>query len=371
MNPSISSLNEENDTLKFSIQNIDHSLLNSLRRVILSEIPSFVFHTFPYNENQCDIFINTTRFNNEILKQRLSCIPIHIKEDDFPYNEYIIEVNKKNDTSEIIFVTTQDFKIKNIASNKYLSETEQKKVFPPDSITGDYIILARLRPQIAENIPGEHLHFSSRISRKTSQDSSSYNVASSCGYGNTMDIARVNAIWNDKVKKYEAEKKTEEEIAFLKKDFMLLEAKRIFKPECFDFTLETIGIYSNMDLLYKGCTILAEKCKKLMEDLKEQNVSLKKSDNSTLDNEYILKLENEDYTLGNILNYVLYKKYYEGEKVLTFVGFQKPHPHIPESILRVALKDDADITTLQTIIMQTCEILVKFYHDLRSNFKVE
>ena len=371
MNPSISSLIEDNGTLKFSIENINHSLINSLRRIIMSEIPSFVFHTFPYEENQCEIFINTTRFNNEILKQRLSCIPIHIKEEDFPYKEYIVEVNKRNDSEEIIFVTTEDFKIKNVATNKYLTEAEQKKVFPPDSITGDYIILARLRPQVAENIPGEQLHFSCRLSQKTCKHSSSYNVVSTCSYGNMLDAVRIDAIWKDKAQTYEKEKKTPDEIEFLKKDFMLLEAKRIYKPDCFNFTIESIGIYSNMELLYKGCTLLAEKCKQLIEDIKEKNISLKKSDNSTLDNEYILKMENEDYTLGNILNYVLFKKYYEDEKVLTFVGFQKPHPHIPESILRMALVEDADITTLQTIIMQSCEMLIKFYNDLRVNFKLE
>ena len=39
--------------------------------ILLSNIPTVVFKTFPYSENKCDITKNTTRFNNEILKQRL------------------------------------------------------------------------------------------------------------------------------------------------------------------------------------------------------------------------------------------------------------------------------------------------------------
>ena len=39
-------------------------------------------------ENQCNILINTTKHNNEIVKQRLSCIPIHITDDDFPLDTY-------------------------------------------------------------------------------------------------------------------------------------------------------------------------------------------------------------------------------------------------------------------------------------------
>jgi hypothetical protein len=30
--------------------------------------------------NQCRIETNTTRFHNEIIKHRLSCIPIHVEE---------------------------------------------------------------------------------------------------------------------------------------------------------------------------------------------------------------------------------------------------------------------------------------------------
>ena len=41
--------------------------------------------TFPHEKNKANIEINTTRFNNEIIKQRLSCIPIHITDTAFDY----------------------------------------------------------------------------------------------------------------------------------------------------------------------------------------------------------------------------------------------------------------------------------------------
>ena len=34
--------------------------------------------TLPYEKNDAVFHENTTKFNNEILKQRLSCIPIYI-----------------------------------------------------------------------------------------------------------------------------------------------------------------------------------------------------------------------------------------------------------------------------------------------------
>ena len=77
----IAVINIENndDVLKFELTNVNVSIANSLRRIILSEIPCVVFKTARYEESKANIEINTTRMNNELIKQRLSCIPIHIK----------------------------------------------------------------------------------------------------------------------------------------------------------------------------------------------------------------------------------------------------------------------------------------------------
>ena len=57
--------------LYFTLSNLNVSIANSLRRVILSDIPTLAFKTFPDKENQANITTNTSRFNNEILKQLL------------------------------------------------------------------------------------------------------------------------------------------------------------------------------------------------------------------------------------------------------------------------------------------------------------
>ena len=111
--PRIVSKTDENGQLKFTIDRINVSLANALRRIILSDIPTFVFRTFPYAECKASITTNTSRIHNEIIKQRLSCIPIHITEADFPYKEYILEVSVVADGNEIRYVTTKDFKLKN------------------------------------------------------------------------------------------------------------------------------------------------------------------------------------------------------------------------------------------------------------------
>ena len=87
MNPQVELNSRHNDEmLLFTLSGVNVSLANAIRRTILSDIPLVVFRTTPYEQNKANIIANTSRLNNEILKQRLSCIPIHIKDiDDFHF----------------------------------------------------------------------------------------------------------------------------------------------------------------------------------------------------------------------------------------------------------------------------------------------
>ena len=80
MDPQVSLLKSNKSTFTFTVSNCNVSFANALRRIILSEIPTIVIRSTPYERNDVTIHINTTRLNNEILKQRLSCIPIFIRD---------------------------------------------------------------------------------------------------------------------------------------------------------------------------------------------------------------------------------------------------------------------------------------------------
>ena len=110
--------NEYDGILTFTISNINVSYANAIRRVILSDIPTVVFETSPHEKNNSIFYVNTSKLNNEILKQRLSCIPIYIDDLDMPLNDYHLDVDVKNNTDSIIYVTTKDFKIKKYENMK-------------------------------------------------------------------------------------------------------------------------------------------------------------------------------------------------------------------------------------------------------------
>ena len=109
--------------MKFTLAGINVSIANALRRFILNDIPVTVIRTETHNENKCNISKNTCRLHNEILKQRISCVPIHVEYDmmDEFINKYILEVDVKYNTDNMLLVTTEQFRIKHKVSKIYLS----------------------------------------------------------------------------------------------------------------------------------------------------------------------------------------------------------------------------------------------------------
>ena len=128
--PTLSNIITEDEIYKFTLGNVNVSLANAIRRTILSDIPTLAFHTENNKENQCKIEINTSRMHNELIKHRLSCIPINMKELDILPNNYVLELDVKNDGENTIIVTTEDFKIKNKENGNYLTREETRKYSP-------------------------------------------------------------------------------------------------------------------------------------------------------------------------------------------------------------------------------------------------
>ncbi len=329
---------EENGILDFTIESVNVSFINGIRRVILSDIPTLVFHCFPHDQNDADIHTNTTRLNNEVLKQRLSCIPIHISDASLPYKELIVEINMKNDSENTIDVTTEHFKIKNISSGKYLQESAVRKIFPPCPITGDYIVFARLRPKVSTIAPGEELSISAKMSLHTAGEDGTFNVASTCAYKFTVDKMKQDQIWQNKLAEISAEEKADPDVlALLQQNWYNHEGLRYFKKDSFDFKLETIGVYTNEELVQKACEILIQKLKNIHDTIEDEGIIEKSI--STIPNSVDIKLINTGYTVGKIIEYMLHKNNYQGEKEknLTYVGFRKNHPHDDDSVIRMGM----------------------------------
>ena len=107
----------------------------------------------------------------------------------------MVELDKMNDTNTIIYATTEDFKVKNIELKKYLDSSEVKQLFPPDPITGDYIDIVRLRPKLTDNSECEHIKLEASLTISNAKDDGTFNVVSTCSYGNTLDPIKIKDEW--------------------------------------------------------------------------------------------------------------------------------------------------------------------------------
>lgn len=358
MTSKIANLKEENGRMTFTISNIDVNYVNAIRRTILSDIPIVVFKTTHYEENNANILINTSRLNNEIVKQRLSCVPIHINYielDATAIQNYLLELDVENKTDTTMFVTTKDFRIINTLTNKYLEDGEVKKIFPPfipPNGNGEYYIdFLRLRPKISDEIPGERINLTCKFSVGTSRQDSMFNVTGTCSYGCTPDYEKIEEQVEIRKQKWKNEGKSVSEIKFEEANWKLLEGMRYVIKNSFDFVIESVGIYDNEVIIIKSCLLLLKKLNDLKSLIENDELEINNSYN-TLENCYDITLVNEDYTIGHILNYELYKIFYTDMKLVNYVGFKKFHPHDSDSLLRISLVDiTKGISTIKTMLI--------------------
>ena len=405
--PVIAQHNNNNErSLTFTLENCDVSIANSIRRVVVSEINQYVFRTFPHSENRADFTMNTTRLHNEILKQRLGCVPIHHLHtiDGFgnEYKNYVVEVDVKNDTDAIRYVTTEDFKVKKIkvvekssrrsqdedaddVSYDYLSEAVVRKIFPPDEISGEYIEFARLLPNLSSSnaSSGEALAFTCTLEISNAKFDGMYNVAHTCAYKCSPDLKEIDKQWRakEKVMREGLESSLsagsiEEVVENAKKNWELLDAERIFLLNSFDFIIETVGVYTNVQLVTKACDIMIKKCEKLLADIEHTTSTSTKGsiieyahESTTMKNSFRINLIGEDYTLGKVIEYMIFSNYYNiSGGIVSFCGFKKPHPHALDSFIIVSFKDEIELSIVQEHVSKVILESISIYKSLFESF---
>ena len=219
-----------------------------------------------------------------------------------------------------------------------------------------------MRPKVGDSISGEKIHLTCEFSFKTANDSSTFTSVSKCSYGNTPDMEKVNKVWEKLEENLRADSLSSEDIKFEKRNYELLDAQRQFIENSFDFVIQSIGVYDNREIMRMACKILHNKLVKLIQDIDDDVVPITLSE-TTMENSYDIVLENEDYTIGKVLEYLMYEKYYVDEKLLNFCGFKKFHPHDTESRIRLGYvsKTDKNLIRqhLRIICIQSQEIFEK------------
>jgi DNA-directed RNA polymerase subunit L len=359
--PHFAKWDKKRTNIKFDIANIHYSMTNAIRRVMIAEVPTVAFRDKPHSASTINIKINHTPHNNEQLAHRIALIPIAIfKPDKFQVDDYLFILDVSNDSSNVRYITSQDFKIKHIASGKFLDEKDVRKFFPVDPITGDYSIISVLKSRNYVKIPNNP-ELANMIPKDANEEVNKLYVEAKAVVGNCCvgtDNSHFSPVsvscYTNKVDPELAEKGFESYLVaqkllaevnkttpyaedFLRKRFDVNERYRYYyrdergEPNIMTFEIETVGVIPPLIIFNRAIDILKDKILTFVNNLvsqKEEIITIKPAGNV---NGYEIIVENEDDTLGNIIQCHLGRMYSdyslpEEKRMLSIIGYNRIHP---------------------------------------------
>lgn len=384
--------------ISFSINNIPLGLANSLRRVLLSNIPVVAFNNkWDDNKSKRSIVIksNTSGIHNEFLAHRLCLIPISM------YNNNILKINTKfnknnreftfmnqppefkiqiqnnestrtlKNSIDIIDVTTEDFQY----NSDDFTDIPITDFFPRDNITDEYILINMLKLNNIDDSMGEKIDLVCKPTIGYGSIHSCYCPVGTVSFSfEERDEDEINTVFKQKIDymNKEREKKGLQPISSaqkqkLKKSFNLLDRERVYKIDnngcanSFNFRVESIGFLTSDVLVYDALSMLELKLYDIINSInisyKEErgnyNVDINLNENKinirpTLDSlqGHIIDLFDENHTIGNcITDYMKHLYVLENRidsDILKFVTYTMKHPLREQIEIKLKLKKNMD-----------------------------
>jgi DNA-directed RNA polymerase subunit L/DNA-directed RNA polymerase alpha subunit len=381
----------------FRLKNINVTVANTIRRVILSRTQSVGFRTEPYEKSDVEIEINTTPLVNEMIAHRIGMIPVVADPETFDPAAYEFHLDMENDTKERMDVRTSDFKVYKRSANLTEKPTEipASEFFAPDPITGDTILITRLRPQWNPTVKNERLKLKAKATIGTGKENSRFNPCTQVSYEYTPnpDPAHIEAVFiewlrtNKKV--MDDASVSQEKRQELRREFETMEIQRCYlrnekgEPNDFTFHLESVGVQSIPTIVTHGlqaCQALVAPYVDLLASL-PTNLVFQPGDSRFPSVDAVF--QDEDHTLGNLLETYIVENHIDGSQTpnIQYVGYKVPHPLRPEMFIRLDTRTpeeaeagtqvslDDRITRAKQVISQSCRKLRDQFMDLEKNWE--
>lgn len=322
--------------ITFDMLDTDLAIVNAIRRAMLSDIPAIGF--VGEGEPTIEVKTNTGPLHNEILVHRVGMVPLHLPEEDtegFQEDEYEFALSVENRRDITLNVTTHDFT--GVRNGKALSEKELKSIFPANRVSGDPILITRLRP-------GEALSLTARPIKATAKHHASFSPISMCSFH----------FLPDPVEAEKAKGVLEKQRAYLRNAYNEPTAIE------FAFEIENGGAMKELDaaryLFSKAMDSILQRLDKAIHH-DDDHVVCKE-----IENGFEFTFENEDDTLGNLLQSLMFNRHVrEGQPYqdvkLSYVGYMCPHPLDPTMVLKVMFEDKTlkrDTAFAWALLMDNC-----------------
>ena len=321
----VSNFKNNGDVVSFNLNNelntINISFANAIRRVIISDIETYVI-----DENSVNFFNNTSILNNEFLRHRLTLIPI-ISNLDIDYDNIVITCKKKNENENMESIYVSDFVCTDISKNKVIDNNIIFK-YPA-------ILFGKLKNN-------QEVSFEAKLIKNNSEKGGAqFTPVSTCIYTFKINNDESNKIMKDM---------SEDE----KKSFKLQDIERVYEknksgnPNVYQFSIESIGFYDPKDILVKGLELLIDRLNNLKMEF--TNNKSKKINQVILQENpdfFTFLIDDENDTIGNLLSsYVAYN-----ENVF-YCGYMIEHPLKKNITIRIRLNNN---NTLENVVSLICE----------------
>lgn len=345
-------------TIKINIKDIDLSIVNSLRRIILCEIPCIAFDFSYDNHDNQDIIVkeNNSSFHNEYIQHRISLLPLNYDPEEienFDPEKYRFVINEKNTSTNTMDITTEHIKICDIKLSEIQDKNVHKKIFPKNPLTGDYILISKLKPNPYDLDKGDLLNIICRATRNIGKTHARWSPVCQAHFYNEIDEDKANL----ELEKIKNDKKLENK-------FNTLDKYRFFKknsrgePSEFMFIIESTTIYKPLDLFKKSIIILRDKIdkyirsKKIIKSLGPQFW------------EVIFDDDSFGITLVNVIQRLIYiHQFYEiTNKEISYIGYYEYHPQDRKVIMKVKMENKE--ITIEDFLNKECEHIISYINKL-------
>jgi len=356
--------------LNFTLENSCSSFANSLRRTIISGVDTAGFDTEDYETSSIRVIENTCSLHNEFLLHRIGMIPINvINTKAFDTSKFKFILNVQNTGNVIMDVTTADFEVVNTETG---NKEDTLKFFPPNSVTGENILITRLKPN--PDGKGEKVHLEGTCVIRNGSYNARFSPVSAAMFVNKIDQSKVDAAMQKFLDEKAAEENPETDIELLKRRFMINESERHFmtdengEPNVFDFTIESIEVLSSANILYLACEKMIEKLQFTKDEftkaLEGEDSSIEIDDAMTVMSAKDITIKDETHTLGYLLQDYMLRLISKDD--LIFSGYCNPHPLQKKIVIRVALTNN-DNENIKTKLFAVIDYLIGEYTKIRTS----
>ena len=362
---------------------LDKTIINAIRRTLLSSIETYAFRT-NYENPDIKIEVNNTSLHNEFILDRIGLIPLYLDSkliEDNPL-KYLFVLDFIHDNSDPVrLITANDFKVYELDSTIMKSADYQAGLIKTVD-RGNYS--KEVSEQVKKDIfrPFQDKYYS--IITETKSTNSDDNIQQLVLYGSpSVSIAKEDARWqsvccaaysfkinNDLVKKVLQEKislKNPENIEKFKKDFEISQGPRYYhrdqngEPYYYNFDIESQHYLNPKELFIRANEIIIESLEGFTETLDkivegEDVPYIKFTYNKGVKNNVINMLidmppvitdkvewHGFDDTLGSIIQAHISNKLIIDGSVLNMCGYKRTHPLENSMLFTLSMNNSDDL----------------------------